>query len=235
MAKKYKTNKDDFGERKLSLDDHIFYGLTLDEEQRLYRNAIADENNKIVFCNAKAGTGKTFIAVATASLLVKTGKYSKIIYVISPTQESKQGFLPGGIADKSLPYSQPLYDALLTIGENPMFVINQEMNSFDKTKEAYIDFIPSTYIRGSTWQNAVVILEESQNFSFKELKTALTRVADNSKVICIGHASQCDLTRDEKAFAKYIEHFRKQEYCQICTLTKNYRGQVSSWADELES
>ena len=76
------------------LNDSLFYGLELDNEQKIFRDAIWDEEHLIVFCNAKAGTGKTLIATATANLLVQYGRYDGIVYISSPTQEEKLGFLP---------------------------------------------------------------------------------------------------------------------------------------------
>ena len=68
-----KQNNNDVAPKNFK--DHLFYGFELDEEQKLFRDAIWDEEKLIVFCNAKAGTGKTFIAVATANLLVQYGRY----------------------------------------------------------------------------------------------------------------------------------------------------------------
>ena len=81
----------------------------------------------------------------------------------------------------------------------------------------------------------VVIVEESQNFYIDELKKVLTRVSDTSKIIVIGHSGQCDLYHnpERSGFVPYIEHFKGQPYAQICTLTTNYRGKVSAYADEL--
>ena len=102
------------------LSEHPFYGFELDDEQRVVRDAIWDPNKLIVFCNAKAGTGKTFIATATADLLVKYGLYDGIVYISSPTQEGKLGFLPGEIEDKIAVYSEPFIEALIKLNINPM-------------------------------------------------------------------------------------------------------------------
>jgi PhoH-like ATPase len=84
-----------------TLSEHPFYGFTLDEDQRYFRDNIWDESVRIVFCNARAGSGKTVMAFATANLLYEYGKYDGIIYVVSPYGEGKQGFLPGDITEKS--------------------------------------------------------------------------------------------------------------------------------------
>lgn len=90
-----------------SLDEYsTFYGMTLDPEQKIFRDAIWDPNIDVVFANARAGTGKTTIAVGVADLLVKYGRYNGIVYIVSPTQEEKQGYLPGTQEQKSAPYME---------------------------------------------------------------------------------------------------------------------------------
>lgn len=218
-----------------TLENHPFYGLMLDEEQIVFRDAIWDPEKLVVFCNAKAGSGKTLIAVATADLLVQYGRYDGIVYVVSPTQEARSGFLPGDADEKTRVYTAPLYDALEKININPYSVVNQESIVNQKNGTGYIDCVSHLWLRGCNITNKVVIIEESQNFYTDELKKVLTRVSDTSKTIVIGHTGQCDLYHnpDRSGFAPYLEHFRGQDFAQVCELTKNYRGKVSAFADEL--
>lgn len=223
------------GEAPKTLRNHQFYGFELDEQQKAFRDAIWDENKLIVFANARAGTGKTLIAVATADLLVKYGKYEGIVYIVSPVQESKSGFLPGDADEKTRVYAEPLYDALNKIGVNTYTAINQESIMNKKEGSGYIDCLSHLWLRGCNLENKVVIIDESQNMYKDELKKVLTRISDNSKTIVIGHTGQCDLyhNKENSGFGPYIEHFKDQPYAQICELTKNYRGVVSNHADQL--
>lgn len=223
------------GDAPKTLKDSPFYGFELDEEQIAFRDAIWDPEKLIVFCNAKAGTGKTFIAVATANLLVRYGLYNGIVYVVSPTQEEKSGYLPGDADSKTKVYAAPLYDALEKLNINPYTAINQESIMNQKQGTGYIDCLSHLWLRGCNLENKVVIIEESQNFYKDEMKKVLTRIADTSKTIVIGHTGQCDLYHhpENSGFAPYLEHFKDEYYAQICTLTKNYRGKVSTHADEL--
>ena len=100
----------------LGLSDHPFYGLELDDEQKAFRDAIYDREKLIILCNSKAGTGKSTIALGTANLLVQYGLYNGIVYIVSPTMEQKQGYLPGSVEEKTAPYSEPLLDAMSTLG-----------------------------------------------------------------------------------------------------------------------
>ena len=218
------------------LNDHPFYGLILDEQQKAFRDAIWDPDKLVVFCNAKAGTGKTFIATATADLLVKYGRYDGIVYISSPTQEGKLGFLPGEISDKVAVYSEPFLQALIKLDINPKTAIHQYDIMNQKNGTSYIDATTHVYLRGCNFENKVVILDETQNYYVDELKKTLTRMADNCKVIVIGHSGQIDLYHNpgNSGFVRYLEHFKDDPRTAICELTTNYRGWISSHADSLE-
>ena len=218
-----------------TLEKHSFYGLQLDEQQKEFRDAIWDPKNLIVFASAKSGTGKTLIAVATANLLVKYGLYDGIVYVVSPVQEEKSGYLPGSADQKTFPYAAPLYDALVKLDINPFTALNQESVMNQKNGIGYIDCMSHLWLRGCNLNKKVVIIDESQNFYKDELKKVLTRISDTSKTIVIGHTGQCDLYHypERSGFAPYIEHFTCKSFAKVCELSTNHRGLVSSWADEL--
>ena len=235
MATKKKIQQEFYGEAPTNLDDHPFYGMTLNEEQKVFANAIWNPENLIVFCDSKAGTGKTTIAVGVANMLVQYGLYDGIVYIAAPVQEEKLGYMPGDLNDKVSLYFDPLYQALIKLNINPNTAINQLSVENQKTGTGYIDAITHVFLRGQNFENKVIICEESQNLYCDELKKVLTRIHDNCKTIVIGHTGQCDLYHnpERSGFAPYIEHFRNEPYAQVCTLTKNYRGKVSTHADEL--
>ena len=235
MATKKKIQQEFYGEAPTNLDDHPFYGMVLNEEQKVFANAIWDPENLIVFCDSKAGTGKTTIAVGVANMLVQYGFYDGIVYIAAPVQEEKLGYMPGDLNDKVSLYFDPLYQALIKLNINPNTAINQLSIDNQKNGTGYIDAITHVFLRGQNFENKVIICEESQNLYCDELKKVLTRIHDNCKTIVIGHTGQCDLYNnpEHSGFAPYIEHFRNEPYAQVCTLTKNYRGKVSTHADEL--
>lgn len=218
-----------------NLNDSLFYGIELDDEQRVFRDYIWSKDKLIIFCNAKAGTGKTLIATATANLLVLSGRYDGIIYIASPTQEQKQGYLAGSLEDKSEPYFQPFYNALTRIEVNPYKAMSRNSLINDKNGTAYIQCITHTFERGVNYENKVIIIDESQNYYKDELKKVLTRIHDNCKVIVIGHSGQIDLYNNpnNSGFEPYLNHFKPDERCAVCELTTNHRGWISSHADEL--
>ena len=228
-----------------TLKDHPFYGFNLDPEQEAFRDAIWDPEKVAIFCNARAGTGKSLISVGVANLLVKYGLYSGIVYVMFPTQEQAQGYLPGSIEEKSAPYMQPLIDALISIGEEPNIVIKSENNlQALKDGRAFIDVCTDTFMRGINLENKVVIIDEAANAYFDQLKKVLTRIHDSSKAIIIGSSIQCDIIKhpERSGFVPYINAFKyvadnptnpNNNKVAICNLTKNYRGWLSNYADDV--
>lgn len=234
MAGKKKTvtvTKTDIPE---DLSEHPFYGIELDEEQKIMANTIWNPNIDIVFVNAKAGCGKTVVATGVANLLVQYRLFDNIVYIMSPYGERKQGWLPGTITEKSSVYFEAFYQALISCNINPHTAINDDSMVNQKNGTGYITCITDTFLRGSNLDNAVIILDEAQNYTVSQLKKTLTRVGKKAKVIVIGHDLQCDLEKPEQSgFLKYIEHFKEKERAAVCTLTTNHRSWISQWADEV--
>lgn len=210
--------------------DSMFFGFAdkMTPEQRIYVDSIFD--NRVTFVNAAAGTGKTTLAVAVAKLLNKP-----LVYVISPVEEKRMGFLPGGVKAKESVYFTPLEDALYEIGEDPRKAIYNEDN-LESQKRGDVWVYPKShvYVRGTNVKGKTVIISEAQNFTRGELKKVLTRLHDDCTVIVEGHALQCDLPDPKKSgFVPYLEHFRSQPYVNVCELTVNFRGEISTHADKL--
>ena len=233
MAKKTYTSQN-YNEAPRTLEGHPFYGLILDDEQKAFRDAIWSEDKLIVFCNAKAGTGKTLIATATANLLYEYGRYDGIVYIASPTQEQKQGYLTGTIEEKSEPYFEPFYQALKKIGVNTNTAFYDGAIN-EKYQRAYIECLTHTFLRGVNFENKVVLLDEGQNYYFDEMLKVLTRIHDNCKVIVIGHDGQNDLLSnpERSGFVPYLKWFADDDRCAVCNLSKNHRGWISQHADSL--
>lgn len=236
---KQSNNSVNYNDIPKTLDDHIFYGLKLDEHQKKFRDAIWNPEKMAVICNSKAGTGKSAIAIATANLLYQYGLYNGIVYIVSPVMEQRQGFLPGGESEKNAPYMQPLVDALLTIGVDPAQAIISDDNIMSQKKgDAYIKFTADTFLRGVNFENKVIIIDEAQNFYGDLLKKTLTRIHMSCKVILIGHVGQVDIIShpERSGFIKYIKAFEKANdpRVEICELVKNYRGWFSTFCDNVE-
>jgi len=214
--------------------DHIFFGLgpKLTDKQREYVDSIFD--NQLTICNAKAGTGKTTLAVAAAKLLGKP-----LLYVFNPTEERRMGYRPGTQEEKESSYIVPLTDALLAINENPAQAIvghpaQQANGKKPSPDQAWVIAKSHVFARGTNIRGMTVIVDECQNFTRSDLRKVLTRIHDDCTVILIGHIGQCDLVGSRSGFADYIEHFRKEPYAKVCELNVNFRGRLATHADTID-
>lgn len=210
-------------------DGNMLFGFAdkLTEEQREYVDSIFD--NQLTIVNAKAGTGKTTLAVACAKLLDKP-----LIYTFAPVEERALGFTPGTTEEKESKYTTPLRDALAEIKEDERFSIKSEKNPDIINEGAWITAKSHVYMRGTNIKDSTLIIDESQNMTRGDLKKILTRVHDTTTVIMIGHDGQCDLPDPKKSgFVPYLEHFRNEPYAKVIELTENFRGELAQKADEL--
>jgi predicted ribonuclease YlaK len=212
--------------------DSLFFGYRdkLSNEQREFVDAILDDKYRLIIVNGKAGSGKTFLAVAAAKLLGKS-----LCYIFSPVQEKTMGYRPGDQREKEEAYITPLKDALLEIDEEPDRVIaNPERPDLLKNGTAWVYPMSHVFARGINLKDKTIIIDEAQNFTRGELKKVLTRIHDDCKVIMIGHDGQNDLSDPSKSgFVPYIEHFKSEPYVKVCTLTINFRGELANHADSL--
>lgn len=238
MATKKTTNTNTTKQKNINppknLSDSQFYGIKLDSEQMELANTIWNPNIDIVFVNSMAGTGKTLVATGVANMLVEYGLFNEIIYIMSPYAEKKQGWLPGTIEEKSSVYFDAFYQALDKCKVNTNTAVRSGGSIVDDSKSGYITCVTDTFLRGVNIDNAIVIIDEAQNFTVKQLKKVLTRINDRTKVIVIGHNGQCDLDDpSQSGFVQYMRHFETMERAAVCSLATNHRGWISRYADEI--
>ena len=149
-----------------------------------YMQALAQD--QMVFGIGPAGTGKTYLAVATAASMLVSGEVDRII-LSRPAVEAGErlGFLPGDLREKIDPYLAPLYDAL-----HDMLPADQVLNRFNSGE---IEVAPLAFMRGRTLSHAFVILDEAQNATKTQMKMFLTRIGEGSRMAITGDPSQVDL------------------------------------------
>ncbi len=152
--------------------------------QKMYMESLAAHD--MVFGLGPAGTGKTYLAVATAVSMLISGVVERII-LSRPAVEAGErlGFLPGDLREKIDPYLSPLYDALYD-----MLPIDQVMQRLDSGE---IEVAPLAFMRGRTLSHSYVILDEAQNATRMQMKMFLTRLGDRSHMVVTGDPSQVDL------------------------------------------
>ncbi len=158
--------------------------------QKQYLDAI--RSHDITFGIGPAGTGKTYLAVATALAALREGKASRII-LTRPAVEAGEalGFLPGDLYEKITPYLRPLHDALQDM--LPAEEIQKLM------ERATIEIAPLAYMRGRTLNNAFIILDEAQNSTTEQMLMFLTRLGHGSKAVITGDETQIDLPSHKKS------------------------------------
>lgn len=218
-----------------TLDGHPFYGLECDdEEQRYYRDCMWGKENRIVIVDAVAGSGKTTLAVAVGNLFLKHNIVDEVLYIRTPSSEGRIGFLPGDQSTKERPYMQPLYTALVNIGENPYTCVNDSGVPGQGVGSGSFTPMTDVYILGSDYKRKFVIIDEAQCMTAGQLKAILTRCHDDCKVVVIGSTLQVQgIKQEESGLVRCIEHFKDKPWAKVCHLTKNYRGELSAWADKM--
>lgn len=233
MAKKSKII--DYSDVPETLENHPFYGLDCsDEEQVYYRDCLWDRNVHLVLVDAVAGSGKTTLAVAVALMYVKYGICNEAFYVRTPSSEGRIGFLPGDRADKEKYYMSPLIHTLINLGENPATVINDESYMNQKMGTGIFTTMTDVYMLGSDFSKKFIIIDEAQCMTKEQLKAVLTRCHDDCYVVVIGSSLQVQgIKKEESGLTRCIEHFKDKDWARICRLTKNYRGELSAWADKM--
>ena len=164
-----------------------------DNQENLYR---CYKNNQNIVAYGAAGTGKTFITLynALADVLDHTTPYEKIYIVRSLVATREIGFLPGDHEDKSLLYQIP-YKNMVKYMIELETDSDVEMLYGNLKTQGTISFWATSFLRGTTLDNAIIIVDEFQNLNYHELDSIITRSGENTKICFCGDASQSDLTK----------------------------------------
>ena len=183
-------------------------------QQKAYLKNIATHD--LNFGVGPAGTGKTYLAVASAVQALERDRVRRLV-LVRPAVEAgeKLGFLPGDMAEKINPYLRPLYDALY------------EMMGFEKVarlvEKSVIEVAPLAFMRGRTLNESFIILDEAQNTSVEQMKMFLTRIGFGSVAVVTGDMTQIDLPKHQTSGLKHtlgvlggvpgisITHFKKED------------------------
>ena len=157
------------------------------------------DKGQMLYAYGVAGTGKTFIALykALKDVLDDYTPYDKIYIVRSLVATREIGFLPGDHEDKSALYQIPYKNMVKYMFEMSTDAEFEMLYGNLKTQET-ISFWSTSFIRGTTLDNAIVIVDECQNLNFHELDSIITRVGEDTKILFCGDATQSDLTRDKE-------------------------------------
>jgi predicted ribonuclease YlaK len=185
---------------KLRLDDmKTFQPLT--ENQNKFFQAYK-QGDYFIALHGVAGTGKTFSALykAIEEVLDRSNTFEKIIVVRSAVQSREIGHLPGSIDEKMDIYQQPYRQICETLFGRK--------DAWDRLEEqGHIEFISTSFIRGMSFDNAIIIVDEMQNMTFEEIDTVMTRVGNQSKIIWCGDYRQTDLNKKKNDVSGLLKFF----------------------------
>ena len=162
-------------------------GLEIQEIEPLTRNQLlAFESDKHLVLHGVAGTGKTFVGCYLAYDDMAKKEYEKLVIIRSAVPTRDIGYLPGTLAEKTLVYEEPYKDIAIDIfGRGDAYQILKSKN--------LVHFMTTSYLRGITLRDAVILIDECQNMTFHELDSIITRVGENCRVIFCGDFRQSDL------------------------------------------
>tara|TARA_Y100001937_G_C7128950_1_gene336240 strand:+ start:65 stop:769 length:705 start_codon:yes stop_codon:yes gene_type:complete len=180
--------------------------LRLTETQKVFLSIALQEKTNIMFVSGPAGSTKTYMAVYSALRHLSADQDLDLLYVRTVIESAEKGLgaLPGDIEDKFNPYMMPLEDKLMEM----MPKTNTDRR--DMLESGRIQAMPINYLRGASWKDKIIVADEAQNFTFKELTTLITRLGTNCKLFICGDFMQSDIN-GKTGFRKMFKIFSDEE------------------------
>lgn len=199
------------------------------DEQKVAIHYLSDEIVKILSLGGKAGTGKTLLAASAGITQVQEGKYKRTVIIrpIYAVGGQDLGALPGDINEKMDPWKKAIYDSV-----SGWIPENQLKSSQDSDQ---LDVIPATHLRGRTFHETFVIVDEAQNFEPSVLLTILSRIGHKSKIVFLWDATQRDNSRVSatNGIVSVVEKLRSNEMFAHVSLRKSERSAIAELAGNL--
>lgn len=205
-----------------------------DVEQNLFMQLLHEDWSKVIVCLASAGAGKTLLSIDYALNEVLKHKNMKLILTKPLTQVGSSKFmstLPGDVKEKSAPFNESFMTAMQQVCPSKEYI----QSLFDKE---VIEYKPLDFMRGQTFHNTILILDESQNLSYVELKTVISRLGENSKIIILADRNQIDAkhTWPQSGLAQLMSTnvFKNSSICAKVELHKVYRSEIAQFIVEAD-
>lgn len=180
--------------------------LRLTEKQKIFLALALGEETNIMFVSGPAGSTKTYMAVYAALRHLSANDDLDMFYVRTVIESADKGLgaLPGSVEEKINPYMAPLEDKLMEMLPQNKTVRRELIDS------GRIQAMPINFLRGASWKDKVVVADEAQNFTFKELTTLITRLGHNSKLFICGDFMQSDIN-GKSGYADMFNLFKDKE------------------------
>jgi len=200
------------------------------KEQRFALDALKRHDIPLVSLTGLAGSGKTFLALMSGIEALTTKKYERIVVTRSIQPVGRDlGYLPGDIREKMEPWMSPLLDNFRHHFKDKVYF---EM----MIEKGEIEIAPLSYIRGRTFNDSYVIVDEAQNATIHELKTIITRLGENSKIVLMGDTDQIDtayLDKRSNGLAIVIEKFKHSSLASHIHLKRGVRSAIATYASKV--
>lgn len=231
------TSIRDYGHKKNNV-----WGITArNQEQNFALNLLMNPDCDFVSLLGQAGTGKTLLALASAlTQTLETQLYNEIIITRATVPVGDEiGFLPGTEEEKMAPWMGALEDNLevLHLGSNKKSALSNDPNrsATMESIRSHIKIKSMSFMRGRTFQNKFVIIDEAQNLTPKQMKTLVTRAGPGTKIVCMGNISQIDtpyLTEGSSGLTYVVDRFKGWPHSGHITLQRGERSRLADYANE---
>ena len=210
-------HNDEVFRQKRKPKNPIKFKLTLNEEQKKAKAKIL--NNTLTLLAGKAGSGKTMLACQIALEKLFTKEIEKIIITRPTVSKEDIGFLPGDLREKMDPWVQPIYQN--------MFALYDKVKIEQLIAEDKIEIVPVSFMRGRTFLNSAIIVDEAQNVTHEQMQMIVTRLGLRSIMIICGDDHQVDLkSRRDSGFKFLYTAARKVKNMVGISLTTNHRDPI---------
>ena len=211
------NNHEEISKEKRKPKGEIKFKLSLNEEQKEAKQIILD--NPITLIKGMAGSGKTLLACQIALDLVFKREMEKIIITRPTVSKEEIGFLPGDLKEKMDPWLAPIYSNLYLL---------YDKEKIDKmVLENQIEIVPFAFMRGRTFPNSVVIVDECQNITHQQTEMMLGRLGKGGKMIFCGDLSQVDLKSKKDSGISFFTRLEENiKGVRIIILKKNHRHEI---------
>lgn len=199
----------------------------LNKEQRYTDRLIEDKTLTIV--SGKAGSGKTLISCYSALRRFAERRIDNIVITRPTVSTEDNGFLPGGIEEKLDPWVSPIHSCMKTVlkdvSQNPHTTNSLEM--FEQLMNTgIVEIVPLTYMRGRTFTNSFVIVDEAQNLTMEQTMMVISRIGIHSKMVICGDLNQIDLRKPKDSGMYFLNNMEEDNLIGKVKLQENHRHEI---------
>ncbi len=210
-------HEDEIFKEKRKPKNPIKFKIQLNEEQKLAKQKILD--NTVTLLAGAAGSGKTLLACQIALEKLFMREVEKIIITRPTVSKEEIGFLPGDLREKMDPWVQPIYQN--------MYLLYNKADIEKRISEGEIEIVPVSFMRGRTFVNSIVIVDEAQNVTHEQMEMIVTRIGINSKMIICGDDHQVDLKNKRDSGFKFLYTAAKRiKDLEAIKLNTNHRNPI---------